>query len=160
MFIEMIAWNCHSVVSQFPSKHSSCWRRTEDVFIVTFFCLPRRLEDIIPRRLANASWRRVEDVLKTSWRYFRKTKSVTLKTSQNVLKTSWKTRNVRWVLLRPIRKLLVAINQSSYLICFCYNVFKRATETNMYKIKSCRVHSQILTSFIFLESISKILRFL
>ena len=51
-----------------PSKHSSWWRRTEDVFSVTFFCLPRRLEDIIARRLANTSWRRLEDVLKTSWR--------------------------------------------------------------------------------------------
>ena len=48
-------------------------RRLQDVFSVTFFCLPRRLEDIIARRLANTSWRRLEDVLKTSWRHFRKT---------------------------------------------------------------------------------------
>ena len=69
------------------------WRRLEDVFSVTFFCLPRRLEDIhncktsckhvlktsswrhlarlLPRRLdnvlgrliANTSWRRLEDLL-------------------------------------------------------------------------------------------------
>ena len=49
------------------------WRRLQDVFSVTFFCLPRRLEDIIARRLANTSWRRLEDVLgrriaNTSWR--------------------------------------------------------------------------------------------
>ena len=88
----------------YPSKHSSWWRDTEDVFNVTFFCLPRRLEGIIARRLedvledilktpwrrlarrledilgrciANTSWRRLEDVFKRSW----KTKSVTLKTS-------------------------------------------------------------------------------
>ena len=31
------------------------WRRLQDVFSVTFFCLPRRLEDIIARHLANTS---------------------------------------------------------------------------------------------------------
>ena len=92
------------------------WRRIEDVFSVTFFCLPRRLKDIIGRRLANTSWRCLEDVLedvlKTSWRRFRKTFcKYVLKTSsrrlgrrkvlrwrrlQDVLKTSWKTRNVCW----------------------------------------------------------------
>ena len=61
-------------------------RRLQDVFSVTFFCLPRRLEDIIARRLANTSWRRFRKtyckyVLKTSW----KTKSVTLKTSSRRL---------------------------------------------------------------------------
>ena len=30
-------------------------RRLQDVFSVTFFCLPRRLEDIIAIRLANTS---------------------------------------------------------------------------------------------------------
>ena len=43
------------------------WRRLE--VSVIFFCLPRRLEDITARRLANTSWkrlgRRLEDVLKT-----------------------------------------------------------------------------------------------
>ena len=64
----------------FPSKHSSWWRRTEDVFSVTFFVFQdvlktswRRLEDIIARRLQT----RLEDVFRMSW----KTKSVTLKTS-------------------------------------------------------------------------------
>ena len=33
----------------------------------------------------------------------------------------------------PVRKLLVPINQSSYLICFCYNFFDIAKETNMYE---------------------------
>ena len=33
------------------SKHSSWWRRTEDIFSVTFFCLLRRLQGIIPRCL-------------------------------------------------------------------------------------------------------------
>ena len=54
------------------------WRRLEDVFSVTFFCLPRRLEgvlktswrrlprrlqDVLGRRIASTSWRRLEDVL-------------------------------------------------------------------------------------------------
>ena len=43
----------------------------------------------------------------------------------------------------PIKKLLVQINQSSYLICFCHNFFNRAKETNIYEIKSRRVRSQI-----------------
>ena len=50
----------------------------------------------------------------------------------------------------PIRKLLVPINQSSYLICFCYNFFDIAKETNMYEIKSRRLRSEILACFIFL----------
>ena len=86
------------------------WRRLQDVFSVTFFRLPRRLEDIIARRFANTSWRRLEDilqdVLKTSWRHFRKTYcKYVLKTSsrrlqevladekcyaEDVFKTSWR----------------------------------------------------------------------
>ena len=72
------------------------WRRLEDVFSVSFFCLPRcledvlktswkhncktswrRLQDILGRRIPITSWRRLQDVFKTSW----KTKSVTLKTA-------------------------------------------------------------------------------
>ena len=44
----------------------------------------RRLKDIIARRLANTSWRRVEGVLKTSWR-------MSWIRLENVLKTSCKT---------------------------------------------------------------------
>ena len=43
------------------SKHSFWWKCLEDVFSVTFFYLPRRLEDMFARRL-------LVDVLKTSWR--------------------------------------------------------------------------------------------
>ena len=48
------------------------WRRLQDVFSVTFFCLPRRLEDIIARRLTNTSWRRFR---KTYCKYVLKTSS-------------------------------------------------------------------------------------
>ena len=52
----------------------------------------------------------------------------------------WKSHSiVSW----PIKKLLVQINQSSYLISFCHNFFNRAKETNMYEIKSWRIRSQI-----------------
>ena len=81
-------------------------RRLQDVFSVTFFCLPRRLEDIIARRLANTSWRHncktpCKHVLKTSWRRFRKTYcQCVLKDekcyAEDVFKTSWKARNVCW----------------------------------------------------------------
>ena len=43
--------------------------------------------------------------------------------------------DIQLFLRRPIRKLLVSSNQSSYLICFCYNYFDRAKETNMYEIE-------------------------
>ena len=55
----------------------------------------------------------------------------------------------------PVRKLLVPIDQSSYLICFCYNLFDRAKKPNMYEIKSRTLRSQILTCFIFLVLFSK-----
>ena len=73
-----------------PNKHSSWWRRTEDVLETSW----RRLEDIITRRLANTSWRRLEDITarrltNTSWRrledVLEDTKSVTLKTSSRRL---------------------------------------------------------------------------
>ena len=108
-----------------PSKHLSWWRRPEDVFSVTFFCLPRRLQDITARCL-------LEDVLKTPWRrpleeavlqtHLEDVVQGVLKTSsrslgrqknchadiledekllhwrrlEDVLNTSWKTRNVCW----------------------------------------------------------------
>ena len=40
----------------------------------------------------------------------------------------------------PIRKLLVSINHSSYLIYFWYNFFDSANETNAYKIKLRRLY--------------------
>ena len=66
-----------SILGTLTSKHSSWWRRTEDV-LKTFsrriqcniFCLPRRLEDIIARRLEDIIARRLTN---TSWRHFRKT---------------------------------------------------------------------------------------
>ena len=57
-----------NLFGQSPSKYLSWWRRTEDVFSVTFFCLPRRLEDIIARRLANTSWRLLKTSCEMSWR--------------------------------------------------------------------------------------------
>ena len=50
------------------------WRCLEDVFSVTFFCLPRRLEDIL-----KTSWRRLEDVLEDEKCY-----------AEDVFKTSWR----------------------------------------------------------------------
>ena len=57
---------CHTeFVRRLPSKHllvlKTAWIRLQHVFSVTIFRLPRRLEDLLQRRL--------EDVLKTSWRH-------------------------------------------------------------------------------------------
>ena len=58
--------------------------------------------------------------------------------------------HIQLFLRHPIRNLLVSINQSSYLICFCYNFFDRAKETNMHEIKLRRLRLQILICFVFL----------
>ena len=64
--------------------------------------------------------------------------------------------DIQLFLRYPIRKLLAPpVNQSSCLICFCYNFFERAKETNIYEIKSKRLRSQILTCFNFLALLSK-----
>ena len=63
--------------------------------------------------------------------------------------------DIQLFLRHPIRKLLVPINQSSYLVCFCYNFFDRTKETNMYERKSRRLRSQILNCLIFLVFIFK-----
>ena len=64
----------------------SSWRRLQDVFSVTFFCLPRLLQDIIARHLANTSWRRLA---KTSWNYL---EDVLGRCREDVFKMSWKTK--------------------------------------------------------------------
>ena len=80
MFLVLLLWNSSvRIRAPYPANIrlgenvlKTSWRRLEDVFSVKFFCLPRRLEDIISRRLANTSWRRLgrrlEDVFKTSLR--------------------------------------------------------------------------------------------
>ena len=99
-----------------PSKHLSWWRRTEDVFSVTLFCLTIRLEDIIERRLANMSWRRLEDALKKSWRCFRKTYcKYVLKTSSRGL---GRRKVLRWRRLEDVlenKKCLLGY----YIALFC-----------------------------------------
>ena len=52
------------------------------------------------------------------------------------------------------RKLLVSINQSSYLTYLCYNVFDRQKEKK-YETKSIRLRLLTLTCFIFLLLFSK-----
>ena len=64
--------------------------------------------------------------------------------------------DIQLFLRYPIRKLLDSpVNQSSCVICFCYNFFERAKETNKYEINSKRLRSQILTYFNFLALLSK-----
>ena len=84
-----------SDVNNLPSKHSSWWKRTEDVLETSWrrlqcniflsskkILLGRRLEDVLKTFKEDVSQIRLEDVFKTSW----KTKSVTLKTSSRRLK--------------------------------------------------------------------------
>ena len=128
---------CSQLTINTPERHHWCcsvvfrclgedvmktdWRHLEDVFSVTFFCLPRHLQDIIARclledvlkmswrrleedilqirlgrrlerledfsrrGLANTSWRRLEELLTTSWRRLGRWKIVTLKASSRRL---------------------------------------------------------------------------
>ena len=88
---------CYQFYNKFINPANIClgedalktsWRRLEDVFSVTFFCLPRRLEHVLKtswrhnckkscKHVLKTSWRRfarhLEDVLRMSWRRFRKT---------------------------------------------------------------------------------------
>ena len=73
------------------------WRWLQHVFSVTSFCLLRRLQDIIARRLASTSWRRLEDVLGRREDVLEDEKVLRWRCLQDVLKTAWRTRNVCWV---------------------------------------------------------------
>ena len=83
----------HSVLSLITSQQTfvalqdMSWGRLQHVFSIKMFRLPRRL--------ANTSWRRLEDisqdVLKTSWKTKNCYAEDVLKTSwRHVLKTSWR----------------------------------------------------------------------
>ena len=75
------------------------WRRLEDVFSVTFFCLPRRLENVLKtswrhncktscKHVWKTSWRRLEDVLKTPWKTsWRRLEDVL---GRRIANTSWR----------------------------------------------------------------------
>ena len=71
------------------------WRRLEDVFSVTFFCLPRRLQDIIARSL-------LEDILVTSWR--RRLENFLKMSCEGVLKM-WRPEDVLKKFLEDILQL-------------------------------------------------------
>ena len=67
------------------------WRHLQNVFSVTIFRLPRRLEDVLQIRLEDVledekllSWRRLEDVLKTCLEDALKTRL------EDVMKKSWR----------------------------------------------------------------------
>ena len=77
-------------------------RRFQDVFSVTIFRLPRRLQDVLQdvfktssRRLCKTSSRRLQDVLEDiklfRWRRV-----------EDVLKTSSRPTNVCWVIIKPM----------------------------------------------------------
>ena len=77
----------------FVGLQDMSWRRIQDVFRVTIFCLPGRLKTSW-RCLVNTSWRRLEDiwqdVLKKSWIKNCYAEDVLKTFSRHVLKTSWR----------------------------------------------------------------------
>ena len=78
-------------LSMIPANICWSWRRLQHVFSVTILRLPRRLEDVL-----KTSWKTkncyAEDVLKMSWRHVLKTswRHVLKMSWRHVLKTSWR----------------------------------------------------------------------
>ena len=82
MFDNLVTFSVFLSQQTFVLDLKTSWRCLQHVFSVTTLRVPRRLEDVLQRRLG--------DVLKTSWRRLGRRKFVTLKTSwRHVLKTSW-----------------------------------------------------------------------
>ena len=81
-------------MSTFPPNICWSWRRLQHVFSVTILRLPRRLEDVLKtswRRPAKTFWRRLEDVLKTSWRRLEDVlEDMSWRRIEDVLKMSWR----------------------------------------------------------------------
>ena len=74
----------------YPSKHSAWWRRLQDVFSVTYFCLSRCLQDIISRSLHEDVFKKTpcKHVLKTSWKMpWRRLEDVF---GRRIANTSWR----------------------------------------------------------------------
>ena len=79
------------------------WIRLQCNIFLSFKTSWRRLEDITARPLANTSWRRLGRRKVLRWRRL-----------QDVLKTSWKTRNVCWESTDNRQQ----VNINVYLRCF------------------------------------------
>ena len=108
----------------FPRKQSSWWS-LEEVFSVNFFCLSRRLQDIIAKRLEeDVLQTRLEDVLKTSC------KDVLQIRLEDDLKTSW--RRLKDVLEN--KKCLLDYWYQIYILVYWYHQFKGSSELNSNKI--------------------------
>ena len=64
------ALDCKNSKYKYLCKHflfsKTSWRRLEDVFSVTIFHLPRRLQDVFARSLPKTPSRRLQDIFKTS----------------------------------------------------------------------------------------------
>ena len=69
------------------------WKRLQDVFSITIFCLPRRFQDVF-----KTSSRCLQDVMEDEkllrWRRFQDVFKTCL---EDVFKTSWRPANVCWV---------------------------------------------------------------
>ena len=108
----------HLFVLKMPSRclQDMSWRCLQHVFSATIFRLPRRLEDILEDEKL-LRWRRLEDVLKTSWRHVLKTSSTRLQRNNfTSSKTFW--RRLEDVLQRRFEDVLKTKN------CYAEDVFK------------------------------------
>ena len=119
-----------------PSKHflfsKTSWKRLEDVFSVTIFCLPRRLQEFFKASSRQVCKTSSKDVIKMFSRVFarRLLQDVIRKTSCNyVLKMSWRRRRRRKIVTlktssRPLQYVFTKTNICwviSFLRCFFWN---------------------------------------
>ena len=120
-----------------PSKHSSWWRRTEDVLkmswrrlqcniFLSFKTSSKRLQDVFKKtcckHVLRTSWRRLENVLKISCEDVLKTflEDVLQICLQEVFKTSSKTKDV--TLKKSWRRLEDVLENKKYLLGCVWNL--------------------------------------
>ena len=124
------SWRCLEDVLKTPSERledvlKMSWRRfekgLEDVLKTPWIFLERHLEDVL-----KASWRRLQNVLKLSWRLFCKTswgrlENILKTTWQEVLKTSWRrledvwSRLIYWCWSRRLKDDLKTSSEGEWL---------------------------------------------
>ena len=130
-FSQMALINCNSCQSSFDSIPAkirlgedvlkTSWRRLQDVFSVTFFCLPRRAEDVLKTSSRHKCKTSCKHILMTSWK-------PSWRRLENVLKTSCKT---SWRCLEDILGGCVANTSWRRL----QDVFKRSSKTKSVMLK-------------------------
>ena len=141
----------------FVGLQDMSWRRLQHVFSVTILRLPRRLEDVLRRRLEDVLKtfsrplaRRLEGIFKMSSRRLGRRKIVTLKTSSRRLEDmSWRRlEGISWRRLQDVSEAnksnLYLTNLNVYLTNLCLNlwIFNKLYLRNLRRIQNVSLRTQ------------------